>query len=72
MDKEMLIRDIFAREILDSRGNPTIEAEVLAGENIVGRAAVPSGASTGNMRLWSFGIRKSVTEEKEWSGQLKM
>ena len=42
MDKEM-----FAREILDSRGNPTIEAEVLAGENIVGRAAVPSGASTG-------------------------
>lgn len=47
MDKEMLIRDIFAREILDSRGNPTIEDEVLAGENIVGRAAVPSGASTG-------------------------
>ena len=47
MDKEMLIRDIFAREILDLRGNPTIEAEVLAGENIVGRAAVPSGASTG-------------------------
>lgn len=47
MDKEMLIGDIFAREILDSRGNPTIEAEVLAGENIVGRAAVPSGASTG-------------------------
>ena len=47
MDKEMLIRDNFAREILDSRGNPTIEAEVLAGENIVGRAAVPSGASTG-------------------------
>lgn len=47
MNKEMLIRDIFAREILDSRGNPTIEAEVLAGENIVGRAAVPSGASTG-------------------------
>ena len=47
MAKEMLIRDIFAREILDSRGNPTIEAEVLAGENIVGRAAVPSGASTG-------------------------
>ena len=68
MDKEMLIRDIFAREILDSRGNPTIEAEVLAGENIVGRAALQQE----NMRLWSFGIRKSVTEEKEWSGQLKM
>lgn len=47
MDRHLLIRDIFAREILDSRGNPTIEAEVLAGEDIVGRAAVPSGASTG-------------------------
>lgn len=47
MDRYLPIRDIFAREILDSRGNPTIEAEVLAGEDIVGRAAVPSGASTG-------------------------
>lgn len=41
------IRDVYAREILDSRGNPTIEVEVLAGENVVGRASVPSGASTG-------------------------
>ena len=41
------IRDVYAREILDSRGNPTLEVEVLAGENIVGRASVPSGASTG-------------------------
>lgn len=41
------ITDIYAREILDSRGNPTIEVEVLAGENICGRASVPSGASTG-------------------------
>ncbi len=41
------IRDIYAREILDSRGNPTVETEVLAGENTVGRSAVPSGASTG-------------------------
>ena len=41
------IRDIYAREILDSRGNPTLEVEVLAGENTVGRASVPSGASTG-------------------------
>ena len=47
MDRQLPIRDIFAREILDSRGNPTLEAEVLAGEDIVGRAAVPSGASTG-------------------------
>ena len=41
------ITDVFAREILDSRGNPTIEVEVLAGESYLGRAAVPSGASTG-------------------------
>ncbi len=41
------IKDIYAREILDSRGNPTVEVEVLAGEGICGRASVPSGASTG-------------------------
>ena len=41
------IRDVYAREILDSRGNPTVEVEVLAGENVCGRASVPSGASTG-------------------------
>lgn len=41
------ITDVYAREILDSRGNPTVEVEILAGENICGRASVPSGASTG-------------------------
>ncbi len=41
------IIDVIAREILDSRGNPTIEVEVLTEEGYVGRAAVPSGASTG-------------------------
>lgn len=41
------ITDVYAREILDSRGNPTIEVEVLAGEDCIGRASVPSGASTG-------------------------
>ncbi len=47
MYRFLSIRDIYAREILDSRGNPTVEVEVLAGENICGRASVPSGASTG-------------------------
>jgi enolase len=42
-----LIIDIFGREILDSRGNPTVEVEVLLESGAVGRAAVPSGASTG-------------------------
>lgn len=41
------IIDIIAREILDSRGNPTVEVEVLTEEGYIGRAAVPSGASTG-------------------------
>jgi len=41
------IVDIHARQILDSRGNPTIEAEVLTENGVMGRAAVPSGASTG-------------------------
>ncbi|MGL5720850.1 MAG: phosphopyruvate hydratase [Brevinema sp.] len=42
-----LIVDITAREILDSRGNPTVEAEVMLEDGTIGRAAVPSGASTG-------------------------
>jgi enolase len=41
------IEQVFAREILDSRGNPTVEAEVVLADGVVGRAAVPSGASTG-------------------------
>ena len=42
-----LILDIFAREILDSRGNPTVEVDILLEDGSSGRAAVPSGASTG-------------------------
>src|SRR5256885_185092 len=42
-----IIADIKAREILDSRGNPTIEADVILANGVMGRAAVPSGASTG-------------------------
>jgi enolase len=42
-----LIEDVHAREILDSRGNPTVEVEVLLEDGAQGRAAVPSGASTG-------------------------
>lgn len=42
-----IILNVFAREILDSRGNPTVEAEVILEDGTMGRAAVPSGASTG-------------------------
>ena len=42
-----IIELVDAREILDSRGNPTVEVDVVLGDGSVGRAAVPSGASTG-------------------------
>jgi enolase len=65
------IIDITAREILDSRGNPTVEADVLLATGVVGRAAVPSGASTGEHealelrddeadRYLGKGVRKAV------------
>src|ERR1700760_4535323 len=47
LNKMSLIIDVHARQILDSRGNPTIEVDVLTENGALGRAAVPSGASTG-------------------------
>lgn len=47
MKQYLEIESVFGREILDSRGNPTVEVEVIAEGGFVGRAAVPSGASTG-------------------------
>ncbi len=65
------IRQIRAREILDSRGNPTIEVDVRLEDGALGRAAVPSGASTGEHEAWELrdedrsrfggkGVRKAV------------
>lgn len=48
MRKNIEIESVYAREVLDSRGNPTVEVEVMTTENGVGRAIVPSGASTGS------------------------
>ena len=47
MKQKILIRQVIGREILDSRGNPTVEVDVILENNIMGRASVPSGASTG-------------------------
>lgn len=47
MERQLLIRDVYAREILDPAGNLTIETEVLAGEDAVGRASAPSGIFSG-------------------------
>ena len=41
------IIDVYAREVLDSRGNPTVEVEITTESGVMGRAIVPSGASTG-------------------------
>lgn len=66
----MKIENIKAREILDSRGNPTVEVDVILENNIVARASVPSGASTGNRealelrdggsRYMGLGVEKAV------------
>ena len=71
MTTRSMIKDIKAREILDSRGNPTVEADVYLECGAIGRAAVPSGASTGsreaielrdgdNKRYLGKGVRKAV------------
>lgn len=71
MYDEVVINEVHAREILDSRGNPTIEVEVTLDNGVVGRAAVPSGASTGTrealelrdgdkMRYLGKGVLKAV------------
>src|SRR5271169_2766058 len=65
------IAGVRGREIIDSRGNPTVEAEVTLDSGVVGRAAVPSGASTGSReavelrdgdakRYGGKGVRKAV------------
>lgn len=75
MYQKLEITDVYAREILDSRGNPTIETEVLAGNQWVGRASVPSGASTGTYeakelrdggrRYGGKGVRQAVDHVNE-------
>jgi len=71
-----LIEQVWAREILDSRGNPTIEAEVVLEDGTTGRAAVPSGASTGeneatelrdgdDLRYLGKGVLKAVENVNE-------
>ena len=59
----MKIEKVHAREIMDSRGNPTVEVEVTLENGVMGRASVPSGASTGEMRLLSFVM---VTRTVSW------
>src|SRR5512142_1159725 len=72
------IIDVFAREVLDSRGNPTVEADVILESGVLGRAIVPSGASTGERealelrdggaRYQGKGVQKAVTNVVEIIG----
>ncbi len=72
------IIDVFAREVLDSRGNPTVEADVLLESGVMGRAIVPSGASTGERealelrdggaRYLGKGVQKAVNNVIEAIG----
>jgi enolase len=75
MKEKYLIKKVNAREILDSRGNPTVEAEVITEGGFMGRASVPSGASTGkyealelrdldNSRFLGKGVSKAVLNVK--------
>ena len=64
---------IHAREVLDSRGNPTVEAEVLLASGTVGRAIVPSGASTGEHEAVELrdGDSQALTRAKAFSKRSK-
>src|SRR5258707_5071691 len=63
------IAEIIGREILDSRGNPTIEVDVRLEGGALGRAAVPSGASTGEHEAWE--LRDGETKRYGGKGVLK-
>jgi enolase len=63
------IYDVFAREVIDSRGNPTVEAEVVLESGVVGRAIVPSGASTGERE--ALELRDGDKERFQGKGVLK-
>ncbi len=63
------IIDVFGREILDSRGNPTVEVEVVLDDYATGRAAVPSGASTGAFE--AVELRDGDSERYLGKGTLK-
>ena len=77
------IVDVRGREIIDSRGNPTVEAEVTLESGVLGRAAVPSGASTGaheavelrdsdHERFLGRGVLKAVSNVNERIADLSL
>src|SRR5918994_1707402 len=75
---KMKIQRVYAREVLDSRGQPTVEVEVTLKKGVVGRATVPSGASTGvheamelrdgGKRFFGKGVARAVANVNEKLG----
>ena len=67
------LRKLLGREILDSRGNPTVEAEVYLLDGTVGRGTAPSGASTGEFEAWNSEMEiKHAILEKVYRKQSKI
>ena len=63
MDRNFLISSVCGREILDSRGNPTVEVDVTLEGGALGRASVPSGASTGIYEACEFQMGLAIGRE---------
>ena len=60
------IESVIGREILDSRGNPTVEAEITLADGTVARGCAPSGASTGEFEEMTWKFACSATETSPW------
>ena len=65
MKKELLIKEVNALEVLDSRGNPTVQVEVMTQNGYIGKALVPSGASTGSFEA----VELRDGDEKRYLGK---
>ena len=69
METKVIITKVIGREIIDSRGNPTVEADVFLSDGTMGRASVPSGASTGKFE--ALELRDKDTNRYGGLGVLK-
>ena len=67
----MIIRKVLARELLDSRGNPTIEVDVILENGSIGRSIVPSGASTGAYEAAEFLDVTSYKNVIRWAKEIQ-
>ena len=65
MKRELLIKEVNALEVLDSRGNPTVQVEVMTQNGYIGKALVPSGASTGSFEA----VELRDGDEKRYLGK---